>query len=573
MFYKTIILDLDNTLYNYDYCNNLANNKIFEYIKNKYNFEINYINSKYCEINKSLKYELNTTASSHNRNIYIKQLCEVLKIPYNEVFIINKIYWDTFFFYIKPYESVTEFIKFNKKNNIKIGILTDFELEYQILKLQNLNLLEYIDIIISSEEIGIEKPSKQMFLTILDKLNCNKNDTIMIGDNYEKDIIGAKNINIFSFYFNEKHEYKKYDNYIAFNSFTILLNKFEEILNELNSFSLFSNRLGQRIDLVQAGGGNTSFKIDDLLFVKSSGISLNTISNNSGFSIVKNNVLFNDISNNINNNITDYNYIINNKPSIETYMHSLLCKYTIHLHPIIVNKILVLKNAKNIIEELFPKTLIIDYIKPGFELSYKIYQYCKYYNKKCNIIFLLNHGIIISYDNYNDINHKLENIINICKNYLINNNIYGDLFDYNIIDSLTCLIKKFTIEKITIKKTDSIIIEKYIKSNINIFKNEITFPDALVYCGLSCLLLNKLNEEEIINYKSLYNMLPKIIIYNKNLFIISNTLNKCNEIEDVLIANLYILDNKNLEINYLHKEEINLLNNWDSEKYRQSIHN
>lgn len=573
MFYKAIILDLDNTLYNYDYCNNLANNKIFEYIKNKYNFEINYINSKYYEINKSLKYELNTTASSHNRNIYIKQLCEVLKIPYNEVFIINKIYWDTFFFYIKPYESVTEFIKFNKKNNIKIGILTDFELEYQILKLQNLNLLEYIDIIISSEEIGIEKPSKQMFLTILDKLNCNKNDTIMIGDNYEKDIIGAKNINIFSFYFNEKHEYKKYDNYIAFNSFTILLNKFEEILNELNLFSLFSNRLGQRIDLVQAGGGNTSFKIDDLLFIKSSGISLNTISNNSGFSIVKNNVLFNDISNNINNNITDYNYIINNKPSIETYMHSLLCKYTIHLHPIIVNKILVLKNAKNIIEELFPKTLIIDYIKPGFELSYKIYQYCKYYNKKCNIIFLLNHGIIISYDNYIDINHKLENIINICKNYLINNNIYGDLFDYNIIDSLTCLIKKFTIEKITIKKTDSIIIEKYIKSNINIFKNEITFPDALVYCGLSCLLLNELNEEEIINYKSLYNMLPKIIIYNKNLFIISNTLNKCNEIEDVLIANLYILDNKNLEINYLHKEEINLLNNWDSEKYRQSIHN
>lgn len=573
MFYKTIILDLDNTLYNYDYCNNIANNKIFEYIKNKYNFEINYINSKYCEINKSLKYELNTTASSHNRNIYIKQLCEVLKIPYNEVFIINKIYWDTFFFYIKPYESVTEFIKFNKKNNIKIGILTDFEIEYQILKLQNLNLLEYIDIIISSEEIGIEKPSKQMFLTILDKLNCNKNDTIMIGDNYEKDIIGAKNINIFSFYFNEKHEYEKYDNYIAFNSFTILLNKFEEILNELNSFSLFSNKLGQRIDLVQAGGGNTSFKIDDLLFIKSSGISLNSISNNSGFSIVKNNVLFNDISNNINNNITDYNYIINNKPSIETYMHSLLCKYTIHLHPIIVNKILVLKNAKNIIEELFPKTLIIDYIKPGFELSYKIYEYCKYYNKKCNIIFLLNHGIIISYDNYNDINYKLENIINICKNYLINNNIYGDLFEYNIIDSLTCLIKKFTIEKITIKKTDSIIIEKYIKSNINIFKNEITFPDALVYCGLRCLLLNELNEEEIINYKSLYNMLPKIIIYNKNLFIISNTLNKCNEIEDVLIANLYILDNKNLEINYLNKEEINLLNNWDSEKYRQLIHN
>lgn len=569
MFYKALILDLDNTLYDYDYCNKSAINSMFYYIKNKYNYDLSYISYTYINISKTLKYELNNTASCHNRNIYIKQLCETLKITYNEVYNINKIYWDTFYLNIKPYDSVIDFIKFNKQNNIKIGILTDFELEYQILKLKYLNILEYIDTIVSSEEVGIEKPSKQMFLTILDKLNTNKSDTIMIGDNYEKDIMGAKNINIFSFYFNKNFEFKKYNNYIAFNNFNILLNKFQEIYNELNLFVLFSNKMGERFDLVQAGGGNTSFKIDHLLFIKSSGVSLNNISVNSGYSIIRNDDLYNDISNNINNDIDKYNYIINPKPSIETYMHCLLFKYTIHLHPLVINKILVLKNAKNIIEKLFPESLIIDYITPGFKLSNKIYK-C---NKKYNIIFLLNHGIIISNNNYDYINTTLEYIIDVCKNYLINNNIYCDLFDYNIINTLSSLIKKFTTEKITIKKTDNIIIKKYIESNINIFKSGITFPDTLIYCGVNCLFLNELKDVEISNYKNLYNMLPKVIIYNKNLFIISNTLNKCNEIEDVLIANLYILDNKKLEINYLCKEEINFLNNWDSEKYRQSINN
>ena len=38
--------------------------------------------------------------------------------------------------------------------------------------------------------------SKQMFYTILDKLELTKSDVIMIGDNYEKDILGALNFSL-----------------------------------------------------------------------------------------------------------------------------------------------------------------------------------------------------------------------------------------------------------------------------------------------------------------------------------------------------------------------------------------
>ena len=72
-----------------------------------------------------------------------------------------------------------------------------------------------------------------------------------------------------------------------------------------------------------------------------------------------------------------------------------------------------------------------------------------------------------------------------------------------------------------------------------------------------------------ISYKT-YNELPKIIIINKLLFILSNSLKKCKEIESVLKANLLILDSKEKK-EYLSSNEICFLNNWDAEKYRKDI--
>ena len=69
--------------------------------------------------------------------------------------------------------------------------------------------------------------------------------------------------------------------------------------------------------------------------------------------------------------------------------------------------------------------------------------------------------------------------------------------------------------------------------------------------------------------------MPKIIVISKdnNIYITSHSLNKCKEIEEVLKANLFILDSegKEREKNYLSMEEICFLNNWDAEKYRKLL--
>jgi len=44
--------------------------------------------------------------------------------------------------------------------------------------LEKLGLLEFIDTIITSEEVGIEKPSSKMFLTILNDMNLTLSRSI-----------------------------------------------------------------------------------------------------------------------------------------------------------------------------------------------------------------------------------------------------------------------------------------------------------------------------------------------------------------------------------------------------------
>ena len=244
--------------------------------------------------------------------------------------------------------------------------------------------------------------------------------------------------------------------------------------------------------------------------------------------------------------------------SIETFMHIILKKYTIHLHPIPVNKILILKNSKSIIQKLFPDALIIDYITPGLNVYNEINN--KYSGEE--VIFLINHGLIINTNEFDKIKITLDNIIDKCESY--------HNFD-NSNYKLTNKISKYVFDKYKINVisylSQDIIITKYIQNNITLFAEKITFPDALIYCGIKPLIGNI---KDIKTYFNNYNELPKIVIVDNLLFIISNSLKKCKEIEDVLKANLLILDTSQ-EKQYLSTNEICFLNNWEAEKYRQLL--
>ena len=468
---------------------------------------------------------------------------------------MNKIYWDNFYKIIKPFDFIEKLFNYLKNNKIKIAILTNFISEHQFEKLSKLKLLKYVDVLVTSEEIGIEKPDKKMYETILNKLNMKSNEVIMIGDSFKSDIEGAIKLNIYAGHFVNFNLMDK--KYFSFSSIENLYNLIKDYNNSINDLISLCNIYGERFDLTQAGGGNTSVKVDDIMFIKASGFHLTQVTEKSGFVPIQNNMLKNDILLNKLKPIVSYNFTGSLRGSIETYMHAILKKYTVHLHPIQVNKILISKQCEDFIKKFFPNSLLIEYDTPGINVCNKI---MSVYNNE-EIIFLKNHGIIITTNDYDTLIPTLESLLNIFET-----NLQINVDKYKYVNQISKYVNK-NYENVSYLCEDKII-NQYLHDKRQLFQEKITFPDALIFCGVKVLFIDYLQDIE--NYFEIYKEYPKVIVINDLVYIINISLQKCKDTEDVLKGNLMILDN-NMEKTYLTNEEICYLNNWDAEKYRKNL--
>ena len=80
------------------------------------------------------------------------------------------------------------------KISYQIHIITNGFEEVQHRKLQNSNLLPFFDHIITSEKVGVKKPNKEIFEYAMNVTGAGAEESMMIGDNFEADILGAMNV-------------------------------------------------------------------------------------------------------------------------------------------------------------------------------------------------------------------------------------------------------------------------------------------------------------------------------------------------------------------------------------------
>jgi len=224
-----------------------------------------------------------------------------------------------------------------------------------------------------------------------------------------------------------------------------------------------------------------------------------------------------------------------------------------------VNRILITKNARTYFSNRFPQALIIDYFTPGIKICDEIKS--KYNNE--NIIFMINHGLIITSEKYDDIYTILNEILN-----KVERDVSMKLDRYKYTNQISKFINDMWNQNMITYLCENKRIIDYLLQKPKLFTEKHTFPDALIYCGIKIAFINTL--EELHNFYNTYQELPKIIIINNEIYITSHSLCKCREIEEVLLSNLIIVDT-NEEKTFLSPDEICFLNNWDAEKYRQII--
>ncbi|MBI4918635.1 HAD-IA family hydrolase [archaeon] len=83
-----------------------------------------------------------------------------------------------------------------KARNTKIALVSDAPRLQAWMRLCALNLDDFFDVVVTHEDTGKNKPNKLPFKAALEKLNLRPEECLMVGDNPERDVKGAKRLGI-----------------------------------------------------------------------------------------------------------------------------------------------------------------------------------------------------------------------------------------------------------------------------------------------------------------------------------------------------------------------------------------
>lgn len=191
---KGLLIDLDDTLYHYTKAHESGVLESFKKLKTHNSFshtapELSEFTQMYNDARKIILERIFDQGSCRSKLLAFQIVVENFgkKTDYQLVADLNKTYWNAFYQNMHPKKEGLFFIEWAFSNQYPICIVTDMMLENQIEKLKVLNLLNKVNFIVSSEEMGCEKPSLPLFEKALEKIQCSASEVVMVGDSKKKD--------------------------------------------------------------------------------------------------------------------------------------------------------------------------------------------------------------------------------------------------------------------------------------------------------------------------------------------------------------------------------------------------
>lgn len=205
---KTILLDIDNTLYNYDSAHEKAMAALCDYCKEQFDWEEDQTKNLIKEAQQEQKKRLQKDSSAlHNRLIRFQILLEKEEkaiAPY--AMEMYQCYWNSIIYHAQIEPGVHQMLQKAKEAYIRIGIATDMTAYIQYRKLAKLGILSMIDFIVTSEEAGAEKPEEVFYRLCLEKAKCRPEECVMIGDSLKKDVKGAQAMGMKAFWYHPQED-------------------------------------------------------------------------------------------------------------------------------------------------------------------------------------------------------------------------------------------------------------------------------------------------------------------------------------------------------------------------------
>ncbi|SFZ89283.1 putative hydrolase of the HAD superfamily [Flaviramulus basaltis] len=190
-----VFFDLDHTLWDFDKNSALTFEKIFEI--NNINISTNDFLAHYMPINlnywKLFREEKIEKEALRFGRLNDAFLAVNLKVEENLIYKLSDDYIMHLSSFNHLFENTFEILDYLSLN-YNLHIITNGFDEVQKKKLNNSNINKYFKTVTNSEMVGVKKPNPKIFNFALEFANTKVEQSIMIGDSYEADILGAKNI-------------------------------------------------------------------------------------------------------------------------------------------------------------------------------------------------------------------------------------------------------------------------------------------------------------------------------------------------------------------------------------------
>jgi rhamnose utilization protein RhaD (predicted bifunctional aldolase and dehydrogenase) len=357
-------------------------------------------------------------------------------------------------------------------------------------------------------------------------------------------------------------------------------------------------------NFVIAGGGNTSFKDENTIWVKASGHALATLSedglvelnrqklrriaseNYSDDPIIREDQIKTDLFAAITGNA------IKNRPSVETSLHEMInYKYVVHLHPSLINGVLCSRNAKNLISQYCgDDVLFVNYTDPGYTLFKKlekaILEYRAGHSGDPRMIMLENHGVFVGADSPDEIREIYSDIMSSFEKHIRPESDPG-LLPYNpVMHKALPVIRMMlsgSMPKVIRNRNNSLLASYYSgQQEFQKISHPLT-PDVIVYCKSRYIYIDQSSSAEKI-IDSFRTQLPRflnehgyspkvIVIKDMGVFAVEDTCSAAETVLDVFEDNVrichYALQCGGIKL--LTPEQVSFIDSWEAENYRRKV--
>ena len=370
-------------------------------------------------------------------------------------------------------------------------------------------------------------------------------------------------------------------------------------MRQIEDLIAISRKFGQDSRFVIAGGGNTSYKDENRLWVKASGHALATITED-GFAVLDR-TLLNEMGEKAYNEdtaireeqvkndlavacVTKYR-----RPSVETSLHNCMgFAFVVHLHPTLVNGLMCSANAEAVCGEIFPEALYIEYTDPGYTLFKKVYDRINAYKaangKEPQVIFLQNHGIFVGGDTtaeiegiYSEILGKLEAKVAALPEG--GSEVSPAVTD--VIPAIRQMLSRSGRGLKTLKVTKNALVDYFLDGSREKIAAPFT-PDIIVYCKSAYIFIDAESDEKILKqaeekieaFAAEKGYTPKVLlIKGVGLVAVGDNFKNAQIITDVFTDAMkvaFYAQSFGGE-HPMEKAWIDFIDNWEVENYRRKV--